>query len=49
MPIFKVWVRLEAEYDEVEADNEEDAFLIASEDAMGGGTWDYTVEKLDEE
>ena len=36
---YKVWVRLEAEYDDVEADNEEEAFIIASEDAMAGACW----------
>lgn len=39
MSRYKVWVRLEAEYDDVEADNEEEAFIIASEDAMAGACW----------
>lgn len=46
MSKYKVWLRLETEYDDIEADNEEEAFLIASEDAMGGCDWDYTVEEI---
>ena len=34
MVIYKIWVCLEAEYDDIEADSEEEAFLIASEAAM---------------
>lgn len=47
--IYKVWVCLEAEYDDIEADSEEEAFIIASEAAMGGANWSYTVEKGDED
>lgn len=43
--IYKVWVCLEAEYDDIEADSEEEAFLIASDAAMSGGSWDYRVKK----
>lgn len=46
MALFKVWVRLEEEYDEIEADNEEEAFLIASEYAMSGGTWQHIVQHI---
>lgn len=42
---YKVWVRLEAEYDDIEADNENEAFLIASEFAQDGASWDWTVEE----
>lgn len=42
--IYKVWVCLEAEYDDIEADSEDEAFLIASEAAMGGGDWSYRIE-----
>lgn len=45
---YKVWVCLECEYDDIEADSEDEAFLIASEAAMSGGSWDYTVEELEE-
>lgn len=44
MSRYRVWVRLEAEYDDVEADNEEEAFIIASEDAMAGACWQRSVE-----
>lgn len=40
---YSVWVCLECEYDDIEADSEEEAFLIASEAAMSGGAWDFTV------
>lgn len=47
--VYKVWVCLEAEYDDIEADSEDEAFLIASEAAMSGGSWDYRVEKGEED
>ncbi len=47
--IYKVWIRLEAEYDDIEADNEEEAFLIASDAAMSGGSWEWNIEKIEEE
>lgn len=47
MALYKVWVRLECEYDDIEADSEEDAFHIASDYAMGGGSWDYHVEEVE--
>ena len=46
--IYKVWVCLEAEYDDIEADSEEEAFLIASEAAMAGGDWDYSIKEAEE-
>lgn len=46
---YKVWVCLEAEYDDIEADSEEDAFLQASEAAMSGASWDFTVKELNED
>ena len=49
MSRYRVWVRLETEYDDVEADNEEEAFIIASEDAMAGTCWQYNVELLEED
>lgn len=47
--IYKVWVCLEAEYDDIEADSEEEAFLIASDAAMSGGSWEWKVERNDDE
>lgn len=43
MSRYKVWVRLEAEYDDIEADSEEEAFIIASDDAMAGACWQRDV------
>ena len=48
MAMWRVWVRLEAEYDDIEADTEEEAFLVASEAAMNGASWDYHVERIEE-
>jgi len=48
MAIYKVWVRLENEYDDIEADSEEEAFHIASDAAMNGGSWEYYVEKVED-
>ena len=49
MPKYKVWVCLEAEYDDIEADSEEDAFVQASDAAMSGGSWSWDVEEIEEE
>lgn len=46
--IYKVWVCLEAEYDDIEADSEEEAFLIASGSAMSGGSWEWTAQEAEE-
>lgn len=40
---WKVWVCLEAAYDDIEADTEEQAFMIASDAAMSGGSWDFPL------
>ena len=47
--LYRVWVCLEAEYDDIEADSEEEAFEAASEAAMGGGSWSCRVEKVESE
>lgn len=47
--IYKVWVCLEAEYDDIEADSEEEAFLIASDAAMSGASWESRIEENTEE
>ena len=41
---YKVFVRLEGEYDDIEAESPEEAFIIASDYAMDGGDWQYDVE-----
>lgn len=45
--IYKVWVCLEAEYDDIEADSEEEAFQIASYAAMSCGSWERAVTPAD--
>ena len=42
---YNVWVKLEGEY-EIEADSEEEAFILASYFAIQGGDWYKTVEPL---
>lgn len=46
--IYKVWVCLEAEYDDIEADSEEEAFQIASDAAMSSGSWEWEVAPAEE-
>ena len=46
---YKVHVILEAEYDDIEADSEEEAFIIASDAAMQGGDWQWDAEVIDDE
>lgn len=48
MSIYRVWVKLEEEYDDIEADSEEEAFEIASDYAMEGGYWEKSVELIEE-
>ncbi|OQA51426.1 MAG: hypothetical protein BWY47_00071 [Bacteroidetes bacterium ADurb.Bin302] len=43
MPLYRITVVLEMT-DDVEANSPEEAFEILSEDAIGGGLWDYTYE-----
>ena len=45
---YKVWVKLEQEYDDIEAESEEEAYEIASDFAIQGGDWEYSVEEKDE-
>lgn len=47
--IYKVWVRLEAEYDDIKADSKEEAFQIASDAAMSGGLWEWYVAPIEED
>lgn len=47
MATYKVWVRLECEYDDIEAESPEEAFCIASDAAMDGGAWDYQAEEVE--
>lgn len=47
MPRYRVWVRLECEYDDIEAENEGQAFLDASDFAISGGSWEWSVEEVE--
>ena len=49
MKKYKVWVILEETYDDIEADSEEDAFIIASDYAISGGSWSWKVEEIENE
>ena len=46
--IYKVWVCLEEEHDDIEADSEEEAFQIASDAAIAGGSWECNVIETEE-
>ena len=48
MALYRVRVCLEGEYDDIEADSEEEAFIIASDCAISGGDWTYSVEPVEE-
>lgn len=48
MNTYRVWVRLDETYDDIEADSEEEAFEIASDYAMEGGSWQRLVELIEE-
>lgn len=48
MKRYKVWVCLEADYDNIIATDEEDAFVQASDFAMSGGSWQMKVEELED-
>lgn len=45
---YYVKARLEMD-DYVEANSPEEAFLILSNDAMSGGSWDWTADEIDED
>ena len=49
MAKYKVWARLEGIFDDIEADSEEEAFQIASDALIDGGSWDYKVERIKDE
>lgn len=48
MKKYKVWVRLECEYDDIEAEDEEDAFVQASDYAIYGGSWEWNIEEIED-
>ena len=47
MAKYKVYVCLEETYDDIEADSEEEAFQIASDAAMDGGSWAWNAELIE--
>ena len=49
MAKYRVWARLEGTFDDIEADSEEEAFQIASDALIDGGSWDYKVERIEDE
>lgn len=48
MKQYKVRVRLEEEYDDIIADSKEEVFIIASDAAISGGSWYYSVEEIED-
>ena len=46
MPVYRVHVCLDCTFDDIEADSPEDAFILASDDAMMCGEWEYEVEEV---
>lgn len=48
MKKYKVRVRLEEEYDDIIADSKEEAFIVASDAAISGGSWYYSVEEIED-
>ena len=46
---YRVWVRLEEVYHDIEADSPEEAFIIASDAAMEGGCWQHEEEIVEED
>ena len=48
MPFYQMTVTLEMT-DYIRADSPEEAFQILSDDAMSGGSWDYSYEEVDED
>lgn len=52
MKRYKVWVCLDATFDgddAIEAENEEEAFIEASNMAMAGCSWQWNVEEIQED
>lgn len=48
MKKYKVRVILDETYDDIEADTPEEAFIIASDFAISGGSWNYNCELIEE-
>lgn len=48
MKRYKVWIRLDEVYDDIIADSKEEAFIIASDAAISGGSWYYAAEEIED-
>lgn len=48
MKKYRIEVILQETYDDIEAESEEEAFLIASEYAQQGGSWGYNILNVEE-
>lgn len=46
---YRVHVILDETYDDIEANSEDEAFIIASDFAMDGGNWWYEIEDVIED
>ena len=46
MKIYRVTVCLEETYNDIIAEDEEDAFIQASDFAMSGGCWSWDIEEI---
>lgn len=49
MPKYRVWVCLENEYNDIEAEDEEEAVLQASECVIEDANWKWLVEEIEDE
>lgn len=49
MPLYRVWVCLEGEYDDIEAADEDEVVLSASERAIEDANWKWFVEEIEDE
>ena len=49
MKKYRVWICLENEYDDIEAEDKDDAILQASECAIEDANWEWYVEEIEDE
>lgn len=49
MAIYHVKGSLDFDFEDIEADSPEEAFIIASDAAMSGGSWYYEAEEISSE
>ena len=46
---YNVHLKLDCSYDGIEAESKEEAFEIASQWAIEGGTWDYSIDEEEDD